>query len=325
MRVTTAAALTCLLAVTRAHPPGNVWVTDTCFPVPDNTDNECTEKQSQGFDWSGLAAGPFSSYGGLEFSGFTCSVGPGKWNSTEKLIKGKLSGSSGPSISCGQGECDFSISDLYLSTSTKTDVNIVYGMPEGSTCKSVASCSPKKTHITNEQCGGATSVSFQLPDNSEVDGCDLQIHSINFDCSPASAPPTSSGNQTSVSPVTSSSLIHSPSTSFGIIRRSTPAETTSSSRPTETGAKSAPSTSLTHPPSSSEAVGTSTPETTSSSPVLLTTSTVYATKEITITSCAPPVVSCPASSTTVVTTTVPVSTTVGPVTETETLPATPPS
>jgi len=48
----------------------------------------------------------------------------------------------------------------------------------------------------------------------------------------------------------------------------------------------------------------------------MTTSTVYSTQEITITSCAPTVTNCPAESTTVVTSVIAVSTTVCPVTAT---------
>lgn len=43
------------------------------FSCPSNTNNECSDQQTSGFDWSGLAVGSFSSYGGLDFSGFFCS------------------------------------------------------------------------------------------------------------------------------------------------------------------------------------------------------------------------------------------------------------
>lgn len=47
-------------------------MTDTCYPNPGNTDNDCTQMVEDGFDWTDLNPGPFSSYGGLDFSGFTC-------------------------------------------------------------------------------------------------------------------------------------------------------------------------------------------------------------------------------------------------------------
>lgn len=53
------------------------WGTDTCFNSPDNTDNECSDHQRAGFDWSDLADGAFSSYGGFDFSGFMSGIGFG--------------------------------------------------------------------------------------------------------------------------------------------------------------------------------------------------------------------------------------------------------
>ncbi|KAH8894850.1 hypothetical protein GQ53DRAFT_762248 [Thozetella sp. PMI_491] len=69
---------------------------------------------------------------------------------------------------------------------------------------------------------------------------------------------------------------------------------------------------------------TNCPAKTYSSEVPLTTSTVFATTTRTITSCAATVTNCPAHSTVVVTETIPVSTTVCPVTETETPSSKPP-
>ncbi|RJE20767.1 extracellular serine-threonine rich protein [Aspergillus sclerotialis] len=287
MKSATSVALACLLAVARAHPRGHVWITDSCYPNPGNTDNECSKDLDEGFDWTELDAGPFSSYGGLDFSGFTCLDSAGD-NDLGKYIEGKISKgqSSGLQISADGGLGGFSITDFYLSTSKEADVDIIYGMPDGSSCRNVASCSSETTRITNEQCGGAVSVSFHLSEHSEEEECNLGIHSIEFDCGPANVPKTTSSRpviptSTGVSPGSTSSLIHS------------------SSIPVVTGG---PST---------------TPR--------MTTSTVYSTQEVTITSCAPTVVSCPAHSTTVVTSTIAVSTTVCPVTETETSPATLPS
>ena len=43
------------------------------FSCPSNTNNQCNKQQISGFDWADLTVGSFSSYGGLDFSGFSCS------------------------------------------------------------------------------------------------------------------------------------------------------------------------------------------------------------------------------------------------------------
>jgi hypothetical protein len=53
------------------------WGSEECYTAPDNTDNECTDEQQVGFNWESLGFGSFSSYGGLDFSGFSCSNGFG--------------------------------------------------------------------------------------------------------------------------------------------------------------------------------------------------------------------------------------------------------
>merc|ERR1712054_378791 len=66
------------------------------------------------------------------------------------------------------------------------------------------------------------------------------------------------------------------------------------------------------------------PESRNSTALSYTTSTVYSTKEVTITSCAPTVTDCPlrpGTPTAVITSTVPVSTTICPVTKSATTPA----
>ncbi|GIJ87917.1 hypothetical protein Asppvi_006830 [Aspergillus pseudoviridinutans] len=287
--------LVSLFAVAQAT--GSWWVTDKCYSNPENSDNHCTEHQQGGWDWSDLTTGSFSSYGGFDFSGFKCSdsfSGGGKRSfGGGKCIEGKLS--STPKFSCGEKQKGFSISKLHLSTSKETDVHIIYGMPDGSTCRNVASCSPEGTQVTNDQCGGATSVSFQHPEGSEDDDCDIGVHSIDFDCSPGKTTSTHTAavpTETGVSPE-------------------------SSSTPTSHHAHSTPlpSSSDVVPTSSSAGITTPVPV---STPVKWTTSTVYTTSEITITSCAPTVTNCPANSISVITSTIAVSTTVCPVTATET-------
>ncbi|KAF9893129.1 hypothetical protein FE257_012540 [Aspergillus nanangensis] len=276
MKATTPITLLSLVALAQAHVPGLWWGTDTCYTSPDNTDNECTEDQHHGFDWSDLPNGHFSDYCGFDFSGFSKK----DKGDSGSCVEGKLS--SGLKFSRGQG---FSVRNFRLSTSKETNVKVHYGMADGTTCKSVVSCSPEGTDVSNDQCGGATSVSFEHDEDDDED-CDLGIHKIDFDCSPGDKPPTT------------------PSVPVG-----TPSETGVS--PTSTS-----SVPVIPPPASSGTVTMTTPVPTT--PVQMTTSTVYTTSEVTITSCAPTVTNCPADSTTVVTSTIAVSTTVCPVTSTET-------
>lgn len=170
-----------------------------------------------------------------------------------------------------------------------------YEMADGSKCRQLAWSSPAGTEITNEQCGDAVAVEFTLPEDSKFGECDLNIHHIDFDCSPGPKPP-------SEMPPPHSTRTHSETTSCSTSTQSTawtpPPTTTSCSTSTH-------STAWTHPPT-----------TTSAPPVPWTTSTVYTTEEITITSCAPTVTKCPAHSTTVITSTYVVSTTVCPITPT---------
>ncbi|OJJ75921.1 hypothetical protein ASPBRDRAFT_26444 [Aspergillus brasiliensis CBS 101740] len=266
--------------VALAHPKGLWWGTDECYTSPGKADNDCSQDQQTGFDWSGLAVGSFSAYAGFEFSGFSLKDSFSASRSG-KCIVGKLAkgSSSGLRMSSGKDQREFSVSKFRLATSREADVHIVYNMADGSSCNDVVSSSPGGTDVTNDQCGGSVSVSFRLDEDIEIETCDLGIYEVHFDCSPS---------QDTDSDTSSTTVLPSSTKSSG---SSTPL--------------------ILMPPSSPAADTTSTP-----TPVRMTTSTVYTTKEVTITSCAPTVTNCPANSVTVVTSTIAVSTTVCPVTET---------
>ncbi|KAK1140818.1 hypothetical protein N8T08_009814 [Aspergillus melleus] len=291
MKFSTSVTLFSLAAMATAHPRGLWWGTDTCYPSPENSDNDCSEEQRTGFNWGGIGEGDFSHYGGFDFSGFAMKhkfSGAVSGGFGGKCIEGKVGKGSSSGLRFNAGKA-FSVGSLRLATSKKADVHVVYGMPDGSSCKQVASCSPEGTDVRNEQCGGATSVHFQLPEDHEDDECDLGIHTIDFDCTPGTKNPDHSIELPShtATPPSHQTSAHGHSSSVPVI----PGHST-----THGGAVTSPAP---------------------STPVRMTTSTVYATSEITITSCAPTVTNCPADSTTVVTSTIPVSTTVCPVTETE--------
>ncbi|KAB8078933.1 hypothetical protein BDV29DRAFT_165557 [Aspergillus leporis] len=288
MRFATPVTFAALLAVASAHPSGAWWGTDDCYTSPDNTENDCSDQQRGGFDWAGLKLGPFSAFAGFQFSGFSFSnsfsgaIGGGF---AGKCIEGKLSKETHTDLEIASGsDKTFSFSKLHLVTAAEADVKIIYDMPDGSACKHVSPCSPKGSVITNDQCGGAISVRFELAEHAKVDEVLLAIEKIEFDCGHGSKTPTPSHHQPSPS--------------------KTP-------NPSKTGHSSTPVVPI---PSSSGAVTSPTPST----PVKMTTSTVYTTSLVTITSCAPTVTNCPGDSTTVVTSTIAVSTTVCPVTPTDT-------
>lgn len=213
------------------------WDTAQAFSNPSNTNNTCTDVQQSGFDWSTLPTGSFSSFGGFDFSGFQCSSSFTNTTASRrklvlrddfqsKCIQGSVSkdSSSTPKIACGSGQ-DFSITTMQVSVSFDTDLDFVFDMPDGSTCKHTASCSASGTTVTNDQCGGAQSVSFQMPASGSDSGCDIGIHSVGFDCQSASTPASTVSTASSTSSVLSSST---PSTIATIASTSAPSSVPSS-------------------------------------------------------------------------------------------------
>ncbi|KAF3492259.1 extracellular serine-threonine rich protein [Arthroderma uncinatum] len=182
-----------------------------------------------------------------------------------------------------EGKAGFSVKTFEVTAEVEVDVTFAYDMPDGSICKEVKTCGPEGTVIHNTQCGGATAIRFFLPTYNKVKVCKIGIHKIEFNCGPPTIPPT--------------------------ISIPAPPQETQTVNPTE---------SIPSPPYPTGPAPTG-PAPTGGVPSL-TTSTVYSTSEITITSCGPEVTNCPASSTVVVTTEIPVSTTICPVTDTEPVP-----
>ncbi|KAL4931147.1 extracellular serine-threonine rich protein [Aspergillus undulatus] len=308
-----------------AQATGLWWGSEECYTAPEITDNECSEQQQTGFNWDSLDIGDFTSFGGLDFSGFSCSRGFGglrtrTYNNkciTGNIGKGGITKSSAPSISCGQDKPGFSIDKFHLFTSVETDVTISFGMPDGSTCKKTSSCNSAGTEVSNDQCGGAISVGFELPEHSDHDDCDFGIGSIGFVCGPGkptytppAETPSPSSSETPTPDLPTSTPISTP-----LIPTKTPTiDTPSVEVPTATPTGSSPVTSSTPviPPTTSYSSHEG------STSVPFTLSTVYTTSEVTITQCAPTVTDCPASSTQTTTSTVLVSTTWCPVIPTET-------
>ena len=76
MHYKSAAIIIAGLAAHQAAATG--WTDASAYSCPGNTDNQCSDSQQGGYDWSDLPSGDFSSYGSNSFSGFSCSNSFGK-------------------------------------------------------------------------------------------------------------------------------------------------------------------------------------------------------------------------------------------------------
>ncbi|CAG8186718.1 unnamed protein product [Penicillium salamii] len=326
-------SLLSLFGVALAHPTGLWWGTDVCYTSPEKADNQCTPAQQVGFDWSQLGNGDNWSYDGFNFVGFTAKDGC-RDSEDGTCIGGTLSRDDGYSLEVNTADTPFSIRTFNLSTSRETNVLITYEMPEGRPCHQVAFSTRQGIDVHNDQCGGATAVKFQLPEENKFGDCTLNIHAINFDCSsgekhtghPSSSLPTqilSTHSEPTHSVPTHSVPTHSVPT------HSVPTH----SGPTYSGpTQSVPTlpvsvpehhhTSVWEVPTPSASVPEHHPTTAvvphSSVPSLTKPmTTVWETAEVTITKCGHTVTDCPAHSTVVITSTYSSSTTVCPSSSTE--------
>ncbi|OAX84560.1 hypothetical protein ACJ72_01079 [Emergomyces africanus] len=272
------------------------------------------------------------------------------------LLKGAANGS--PEISYGKSKA-FSIISFQITVDEDTDISFLYTMPDGSTCKHTTPCTKGGSEVQNTQCGGAVSVKFGLPLYSKLNDCGFAIHKIDFDCEPSEAPskpvvvPT---NEISTYPTLPTADPESGSQSYPAsspqttqVPESYTVTPPSETNPPETPPESTPpgSTPPESTPPESTPPGTAPPESTppestppgTAPPVVVppestppqatptptdvisySTSTVFTTTMITVTSCAPQITSCPADSTTIITSTIAISTTICPITITPTSP-----
>lgn len=128
-----------------------------------------------------------------------------------QCIMGKLSRDDNYMLKVDATDAPFSVSRFHLSTSRETDVLIEYEMADGSSCRQVAHGTPEGSDVNNDQCGGAVSVKFMLPEESKFGECDLIIHEIGFDCSSGPKVPTLPEPSPSSSITTASHIRHSTS------------------------------------------------------------------------------------------------------------------
>ncbi|KAK1596958.1 adhesin protein Mad1 [Colletotrichum navitas] len=343
------------LAAGVSHVTATGWNKFPSFTCPQNTDNQCDDKQKSGFSWGDLNTGSFSNYAGFDFKGWTCESDFSKRDllAPRTFTNGKvISGSCGqkketsPSFGCGSGPGapdKFSISHFDVTTEFDCDLEFHYDMPDGSSCKQRSACSKSGTTVKNSQCGGAKNVTIVYPSqpSKPKPTCGVGIHTIGFDCSPAETPkppkttvsqalPTATTLRTQIqAPTTLSTQIQAPTTPAGIPTVSKPVEET---KPVTTAPVEETKPVITAPVEETKPATTAPVEETVSIPtspaavtlvvpetkttVYDTTSTIYTTSVETVTSCAPEITNCPANHHAVVTRTVPLTTTVCPVTET---------
>ncbi|KAK1058334.1 hypothetical protein LTR74_013452, partial [Friedmanniomyces endolithicus] len=269
-----------------------------------------------------------------------------------KCIAGSLDDK--PSMSCSGGEDQMSIDHYHISSSEDTSVDCQYSMPDGSTCTETHACSAEGSIVQNSQCGGAQGVTFK-PAGGSSPGCTMSIHSIGFNCGSASssapvATPTPSASVSISRPATTTSDTSASSSTVAITSdvystsgssssassvETSPVTASSTPSPTSTypaynitssysratvptipaygGSNSSTSVSTVMVPAygtiSAETSTATSPASVSVSIASYSTSTIYSTSQSTTVS---------SGSTVIVTATIAISTTICPVTATET-------
>ncbi|KAL8732851.1 MAG: hypothetical protein Q9166_002452 [cf. Caloplaca sp. 2 TL-2023] len=238
MRTASVSALLALgLAVQQAAATG--WTDAHTYHNPYNTNNQCVGEQSKGLGFNDRSNGDLGNYGDLNWQNLKCTdglqkrtSGPHEEGSHGEAPEGFAGGrcasgtvskdvDTSPRFSCGSEQKGMSIDHIHVSTSEQTDIELHYGYDNGDVCKQTETCSPAGKIIKNKQCGDAKSVTVKLPDTDKKDKCEVGIHSVGFNCGPASSkPPVPSSTSP---PVESTSVVSTPVSS--ISQETTPQET----------------------------------------------------------------------------------------------------
>ncbi|OAL43223.1 hypothetical protein IQ07DRAFT_524565 [Pyrenochaeta sp. DS3sAY3a] len=185
-----------------AHQAAATWNFFDNFKSPLYNDNECSDKQKGGFNWSDLKDGDSNfQYGDFDFSGgWKCSNSLGKRDALtkrtfgSKAIVNKVRKDKPASFGCDKRKSGFSITEIDVSVEFDVELELHYTMTDGSKCKQYSPCSASGSTIKNTQCGGAKSVDVYL--GSHYKGgkseCQIGFHNIGFDCNPGTGykPPT---------------------------------------------------------------------------------------------------------------------------------------
>ncbi|KAF2733087.1 hypothetical protein EJ04DRAFT_524739 [Polyplosphaeria fusca] len=214
------------------------------FNSPQYNNNECSDDQRGGYDWSDLPEGSFSGYKDFNFGGgvgggWSCS---NKFNKRDglvkrtfddsKCIKNKVGTKTPATFDCGDKRKEgFSVKEIKISVEFDCNLKFHYKMPDQSICKHEVPCSAGGSVVQNTQCGGAQGVEVYLGEHKQPnrDDCEIGFHHIGFDCNPGYTPPAKTSTppaETSTSPPVYSSPPESSAPESSAVETSTPPENT---------------------------------------------------------------------------------------------------
>ncbi|CAI6340638.1 unnamed protein product [Periconia digitata] len=226
------------------------------YNTPQYNNNECSDKQNKGFDWSDLKDGQKDfDYGDFKFGGgWECANKFGKRDHltkrsfNSKCVKNTVSKEKPAKFSCDKKKDGFSVKEIDVSVDHDAELEFHYKMGDGSTCKQTQACSKSGTTVKNTQCGGAKEVEVHFKGSSgkeKKEKCEIGFHKIDFDCTPGkkyTPIPPPSPPKTSSPPKSSSSAVKSSSQST--LSTATKPVSSSSSAPTKPATSSAASSSV---------------------------------------------------------------------------------
>ncbi|KAL8648291.1 MAG: hypothetical protein Q9226_006057, partial [Calogaya cf. arnoldii] len=202
------------------------WTDAQTYSNPSNTNNQCIGEQSKGLGFDDHSNADLGNYGALNWENLKCTdglkkrtFGPHEEDSHGKAPKGFAGGrcasgvasknvDTSPKFSCGPKQKGMSIDHIHVSTSENTEIELHYGYGNGVICKQTATCGPAGNIIKNHQCGNAKTVTVKLPDTETKEKCEVGIHSVGFNCGPASSkPPVPSSTPVESQPVESTLVV----------------------------------------------------------------------------------------------------------------------
>jgi hypothetical protein len=133
------------------------WLDAVPFSCPNRTSNSCSSAQKSGYGWEDLGTGAITFYDTNIFSGFSASdcfnnrTALKKRDIRDQCIIATLDHSPWMSSS---GEETFTVERMQISSSDHTEIELYYGMVDGSACAELYTCSPSGCTLYNSQCGG---------------------------------------------------------------------------------------------------------------------------------------------------------------------------
>jgi hypothetical protein len=205
-----------ILAGLVAQQAAATWeVSGKPFLSPTYANNECTDQQKTGFNWSDLKDGATNfQYGEFDFSkDWKCSSALGKRDGLtkrtfgNKAITNRCSKQKPATFGCDKKKDGFSITTVDISVEFDVMLDLHYTLVDGSLCKQKSvPCKKDGNTIENTQCGGAKSVDVYLGSSYKGEkDCGINLHQIGFNCSPPK--PYTPPSPPSPPPVASSHVI----------------------------------------------------------------------------------------------------------------------